>query len=66
MGAPVGGRNAVGMAQACQFERVLRVLEILEAGDDPRFVFRLHRTGTVDGVSSGSSAAIESFENQRR
>jgi len=54
------------MAQACQFERVLRVLEILEAGDDPRFVFRLHRTGTVDGVSSGSSAAIESFENQRR
>jgi hypothetical protein len=66
MGAPVGDRMAEGMTQTCQFERVLRVLEILETGDDPRYVFRLHGTGTVSGVSPGSSATIESFENPRR
>jgi hypothetical protein len=65
MGAQVGDRNAVKMSQARQLDRVNGVLEILEAGDEPRYDFRLHGTGTVDSTSSGASATIVSLEHGR-
>ena len=66
MGAQVDDRIAVDKSQTCQLDRVRRVLEILEAGDDARYVFRLHGTGTVDSFSSGPSVTMVNLEHERR
>ena len=44
MGARVAHRTAVNRCQESRQDRLFQVLEALDAGDEDRFVFRLHQT----------------------
>ena len=66
MVARLSDQIALDVSQTCQLARVRRVLEILEDGDDARYVFQLHGTPNAGSLSSGPSAAKVSLEHERR
>jgi hypothetical protein len=64
--AQVGDEIVVGGRRMRQRDRVCRVLEIVDASGDPRYVVRWDDTGEVGMFSSGPDAAIVSREHRRR
>ena len=65
MRAGVGDRIVFSGRWSGQRDRACRVLEVLDASGDPRYVVRWDDTGKVDLFSAGPGGAVVNYHHER-